>query len=284
MAATMVMREVRREATKITARVRTVPAVKAATSVEAFSEKENVQSKSDPAYAAKTSPNRAATSRPATAPIAVPTTPAHRLYIAPSVTERPTSRPRLRPSARSTPSRDRRSCASIPMRLTISTAPTATTRALIPMSMARNKSEPPSALSISWALASRTSSGTCEPSVPTARSTTGAARCPAATLSRIPPGAEIRTMLIRSVPAIRCAVLSGANTTEPSVYPPGPCGRVIPATRRSTGGAPAGRVVSTLTWIRSPVLAPSLAASTRDSSTLPGERSRPKVRLPSVRT
>jgi hypothetical protein len=49
MAATMVMREVRREASRITARVRTVPATKPATSVEAFSENENFQSKSDPA-------------------------------------------------------------------------------------------------------------------------------------------------------------------------------------------------------------------------------------------
>ncbi len=43
MAATMVIREVRREATKITARVRRVPEAKAATSVGAFSEKEYCQ-------------------------------------------------------------------------------------------------------------------------------------------------------------------------------------------------------------------------------------------------
>jgi hypothetical protein len=89
------------------------------------------------------------------------------------------------------------------------------------MSMARKNSDPSLALSISAALAartsSRTSSGTFEPSASTARSTTGTARCPAATLSRIPPGTEIRTILIRSVPRIRCAVPSGANTTEPSV-------------------------------------------------------------------
>ncbi len=217
MAATMVIREVLREARKITARVRTVPEAKAATSAGAFSEKEHARSKFDPAYAAKTSPNRADTSWPAAAPMAVPTTPAARLYRAPSVTARPTSWPRLRPSARSRPSRDRRSCASIQVRLTMRAAPAATTSVLIPMGMARNSSAFASALPTSRALASRTSSGTSDPSALTARSITGAAQCPAATLSRIPPGAEIRTTLIRSVPAIRCAVTSGANTAELSV-------------------------------------------------------------------
>ncbi len=99
----------------------------------------------------------------------------------------------------------------------MSAAPAATTRVLIPMGIARNRSAFASALRTSRALASRTCRGTSDPSALTARSMTGAARCPAVTLSRIPPGAEIRTTLIRPVPAIRCAVTSGANTTELSV-------------------------------------------------------------------
>ena len=155
--------------------------------------------------------------QPTPIPTTAPTSPAARLYHAPSMTARPTRLRRFRPRARSTPIRDRRSSASMPIRFTTRAAPAATTSALIPISSARMKTVLSVASLISRTFASVTRRGTLPPRAPTALRITGAAAFAASTLSRIPPGAEIRMMLIWSVPTRAWAVSSGANTTELSV-------------------------------------------------------------------
>jgi hypothetical protein len=219
--------------------------------------------------------------RPASTPTVTPTPPARTLYSAPSMTDIVTSPRLFRPRARITARRGRRSSASINTRFTTRAMPAATMSALSPTSMARENSVLFSACSISMAFTSRILRR-FPPSWRTSALRAGSARRPDVTPSSRPPFAEIRTMSISSVPTMRCAVSSGANTAARSPYAPGPTERATPATVTSTGRATPACSTDIRRW--SPNRAPSASARCRETRTVPGARSVPNVRVPSAST